>query len=88
MFLRLPFAAFAVARVDERRGEWMEREQSHLRLPTTVSLTEREGGTWAFGWNGMGAPSIDRLNYIAPVDGPVASTPWFVTLLKLGLGGG
>ena len=24
MFLRLPFAAFAVARVDERCGEWMD----------------------------------------------------------------
>ena len=86
MFLRLPFAAAAVARVDERRGEWMEREQSHLRLPTTV--TPREGETWAVGWDGMGARSIDRLNYIAPVDGLVASTSWFVTLLKLGLGGG
>ena len=91
MFLRLPFAAAAVARVDERRGEWMEREreQSHLRLPTTVTPTEREGGTWALdGMEWVLAPSIDRLNYIAPVDGPVASTPWLVTLLKLGLGGG
>ena len=60
MFLRLPFAAAAVARVDERRGEWMEREQSHLRLPTTVTPTEREGGTWAAGCDGMGARSLRR----------------------------
>ena len=60
MFLRFPFAAAAVARVDERRGEWMEREreQSHLRLPTSV--TEREGRGRLDGMEWVLGRSVDR----------------------------
>ena len=50
MFLRLPFAALAVARVDERRGEWQEK-QSHLR---TDSDTERPRGWISVGWKWNG----------------------------------
>ena len=64
-----------------------ERAEPSATADDSDTERERDVGGW-MGWNGMGARSIDRLNYIAPVDGPVASTPWFVTLLKLGLGGG
>ena len=66
-----------------------ERAEPSATATADDSDTERarEGRGRLDGMEWVLAPSIDRLNYIAPVDGPVASTPWFVTLLKLGLGG-